>query len=118
MGVSTVKVDIQINDVDPDLRVEIWNMLCELVWPDSAIRLNTVQRESHLGVFPKRLWVNYYKKPVDELSYEWHTTEKMLKKYFFSCRGIEFTIFLSFLQRIGPKRVLLKENSSQFVTVF
>jgi hypothetical protein len=45
----------------------------------------------------ERLWLYYFKKPLDQLSYDWSKLLAQLRKYFFDCEWFEAYDFIEFV---------------------
>lgn len=59
-----------------------------------AYGLSVLETERELSV---KLWVNYFKYPLDEIPLNWGGVKKSLRKYFFSCSWFEVYDFIEFV---------------------
>ena len=109
MGLQPVKVNIQTTDMDNDLRVALWNDICETILKDYSYG-QSVYEESDEGMFLKKIWVDFYKSPIDEFSNSWHLWLTQLKKSFFNFKWNEVYDFLQFILDYWPNDWLLKER--------
>ncbi|HEU5376098.1 MAG TPA: hypothetical protein VFV38_11700, partial [Ktedonobacteraceae bacterium] len=83
---------IQIDDIDNDLRTELWNCLhpyfqriSHKIVPGSTF----FNGRTFLEVLADWLWVNVLRKPGDELAKKYKDQVKQLKDYFVSCTWYE-----------------------------
>ncbi|HUW46252.1 MAG TPA: hypothetical protein VMW50_10725 [Dehalococcoidia bacterium] len=81
-GFEPVKDTIQLNDMDDALRTGLWNALTIVFWPE-APNYNRVKSHNQLYALFAELWVDYFKKPLDTLPYEWSRALKEVREYFF-----------------------------------
>lgn len=110
MGLKPIKVDIQTNGIDNELRIALWNMLCEIVWPEDSNTRDYVYNESDLGKFLKAFWVEYHKQPLDELSFSWYEWLALLKDIFLACAWNEVYDFLQFVLDFWPNNWFIEER--------
>ena len=80
---------LQLNDVDDNLRIALWNVLLEV--PFSKIRTDTITgrayinnaANSEVGYFCRQLFSRLYKLPLDQLPSEWHDARTEIRRRFF-----------------------------------
>ncbi|TCL37721.1 hypothetical protein EV210_105155 [Anaerospora hongkongensis] len=100
-GYTPVKGILQIDGIDEDLRVALWNALTVFYWDDIGWlkRTNSLRETSinpKISLF-KLMWHNYFKNPIDTLSYDWNKTYQYIREYFFSCKWYEIYDFIEFM---------------------
>jgi hypothetical protein len=111
-GYKTARESIQIEGMDQPLRNGLWSLLELHVW--RSVRQSG---EVYIGYYisersnPEhyklalRLWLHYFKEPVDHLSLEWEPVLKKLKRYFFEAQWFEVYDFIEFVaanfERVG-----------------
>jgi hypothetical protein len=103
-GYKHVKSIIQIDSMDNALRNALWNSLETHYW-------NSIKESSELyGGFylsdPKngalqllcrRLWMHFFKKPLDTMPNAWKKTRPIIRGYFFDCLWYEVYDFIEFV---------------------
>lgn len=99
-AIKPIKSVIQVDSMDSELRNGLWDALtifyCDLVKSFSSIgpRLSL---NKDMNILFKRLWHNYFKKPIDTLNDYWPETYKEIREYFFSCKWYEVYDFIEFI---------------------
>lgn len=95
-GLKLVKNIMQVDSMDEDLRNGLWNALSIYYW-------NKMEGNKYLSSIEdidflfKRLWHNFFKKPLDTLDDYWADTYKLMRKYFFECAWYEVYDFIEFI---------------------
>lgn len=116
MGIKPPKKEIQIDSMDNDLRNSLWNALIIFFWDEIKAYWNKPYTYEYKHIFErfiKKLWFNYFKKPLDTLSYEWPEIYGILRNYFFKCPWNEVYDFIEFIANNYPN-----ETVSQKFTEF
>ena len=94
-GLKPVKSLIQVDSMDEDLRNGLWNALTIYYWnkikPKSlGIRyVMYLSNDKNVEILCKRLWLSYFKKPIDTLHREWGVVHTEIRNNFFSCQWYE-----------------------------
>lgn len=93
MGLEPVKSVIQVDSMDMELRVALWNTVYMQCFSSLEFEpVDPINPESHvLNHFPEpryhpffvELWVDFYGKPVDELPESWDDYRGFMKEHFF-----------------------------------
>ena len=78
-GIKPVKRIMQVDSMDSDLKNGLWNALTLYYWDQLDA---VISRDEKLDTLFKRLWHNYFKKPLDTLHDFWDTTYQEIRKYF------------------------------------
>lgn len=85
-GYKKISETIQIESMDDALRNTLWSLLCIHVWDkvrrsDYGYRLNSHGNDP-IQTYCHRLWLNYFKKPIDTLNNNWGEVLPEIKKHF------------------------------------
>jgi hypothetical protein len=100
-GFEPVKDRIQLNDMDSDLRTGLWNALIVVFWP-KAPDYNILKNHDKLYALFAKLWIDYFKKPLDTLPDHWSSALAEVRKYFFECRWYFVYDFIKFAAQNYP----------------
>ncbi len=90
-GHVEVKNKLQIESVDEDLKNSIWNALNVVYWDNvkyvdidfSQIKILDDRYNSDMKLFVRRLYFNFYKIPLNNVSYEWNKEIKKIADFYF-----------------------------------
>lgn len=103
-GYKPIKEIIQIESMDKPLRNGLWSLLKIHCWDDVdySSGIHDVYFLSDYSNEPihelcQRLWFNYFKKPLDQLSDDWSIVLNQLRQYFFACKWYEVYDFIEFV---------------------
>ncbi len=92
-GFKALKNVIQIESMDTDLRNSLWNALTMCYWEE--LKKNVYDREI-IRLF-RKLWNDYFKRPIDTLkSYPLDIVSE-IREYFFRCKWFEVYDFIEFI---------------------
>ncbi|MEK3947315.1 hypothetical protein MHB46_02335 [Paenibacillus sp. FSL H7-0703] len=94
IGKKPVKVDIQIESMDDDLRKGLWNCFYQSYL--SPIRPFPTSG-TKLSLFFESLWTDFFKETIDKLPDEYYETEEYLKGKFFRMEWYEVYDCLEFV---------------------
>jgi len=105
-GLKPVKSMIQVDFMDDELRNGLWNALKLFYWDRVHHRPlgGIISLHKDMQILFKRLWYNFFKKPLDTLDDRWPTTYKEIRKYFFSYEWYEVYDFVEFVANNYPDR--------------
>lgn len=96
-GLKPVKVSIQINSIDDDLRNALWDVLQLCIWEKAEDRgYYGYLTDSSLHWLFKIYWHKYFKKTIDLLPEKLNQAVSIIRKYFFTCEWHEVYDFLEF----------------------
>ena len=101
-GIEPIKNVIQSDSIDDDLRNGLWNALIDSYWKSVQIKYFDFDEEIH--TFQKRLYANYFKKPLDTIEDDWEAFYNGIRKYFFNCRWYKVYDFLEFIINNYPNK--------------
>jgi hypothetical protein len=95
-GYKPVKSVMQVDTMDEDLRNGLWNALHICYWSKAG---HTQLLKDDREIYPLicDLWLDYFKQPVDTISYHWDDVYKEIRKYFFDCDWFEVYDFVQFI---------------------
>lgn len=103
-GIKPIKNVMQVDSMDDDLRNTLWNNLCFHYW-DNVHRHYISEFSMYcpsIEVLLKRIWHNYYKKPIDTMNDIWSHTYDEIRNYFFSYKWNEVYDFIEFVANSYP----------------
>lgn len=101
-GFKPIKNIIQIDSMDDDLRVGLWNTILEIYFMQGN-KYNEWHNPNYdeYSLMYKEIWGNHFKKPIDEFFYDWENNGTYnfayMKQIFFSYKWYEVYDFLEFL---------------------
>jgi len=97
-GIKTPKVDMQIDYMDQDLKNGLWNALTIFYWDQVKTHgYSYMQYHKKISILVQRLWIEYFKQPVDTLDSRWNIVYKEIRTYFFQCNWNEVYDFIEFI---------------------
>ncbi len=92
---------LQIDSLDDETRNRIWSCMCIVYWNkiyssdgDSYLYEDYYRDQTY---YFKKLWLSYFKLPIDTLSGYWSNTYQAIRKYCFECHWYELFDFIEFL---------------------
>jgi hypothetical protein len=101
-----IKDKLQIKSIDDETRNRLWSGLCLIYWDEihvdhssmfgASTFLNSRYYPQQTEYF-KKLWVNYFKLPIDTLDRDWQKVYNEIREYFFKCSWHEVFDFIEFL---------------------
>jgi hypothetical protein len=101
-GISKPKTQIQVDNIDEELRNRLWNSLDVCYWRGMGRYSNEIEGDYH-ALFT-RIWHNYFKKPLDTLSYRWDVDYRHVRDYFFKCHWFDVYNFIEFVATAFPEQ--------------
>lgn len=119
-GHTPVKTVLQTETIDADLRNSLWSVLKVYYWdhvrPNYEIIgprlfLSTPGNE-HLRTLCRRLWLDFFKQPLDTLPDNWEDVYERLRAFFFDCKWYEVYDFVEFVAQSHPD----KSRNAEFVS--
>ena len=100
-GLKPVKSIIQVDSMDQDLRTSLWNALTLFYW--EQIKGGPRSSQVKLDILVKRVWLFYFKRPLDTLYNYWSNTYDEIRKYFFNVDWNEVYDFIEFVANNYPE---------------
>ncbi|MHA2264437.1 MAG: AbiJ-NTD4 domain-containing protein [Candidatus Thorarchaeota archaeon] len=92
-GLKPVKMEVQTDDMDDDLRVGLWNVFVTFYWRRGGMDVSEPEGNRML----KMMWYHYFKRPIDTLSDVPGEPYKEIRDYFFGCKWYEVYDFIEFV---------------------
>lgn len=97
-GYKPIKNIVQVEAVDNDLRIGLWNKLDSYYWSRVANGWAlTSDPNKHLRWLLEQMWSEYFKLPIDAIGKSWTIVYKYLRDYYFSCAWNEVYDFIEFV---------------------
>jgi len=96
-GLKKVRKVIQVDSMDNELRISLWNALTICYWNHYYS-----YDEQEMETFLKKIWIYYFKKPVDTLAGDWYHNLNEIREYFFECEWNEVYDFLEYVASTFP----------------
>ncbi len=98
-GLKPVKTMMQVDSMDTDLRNGLWNMLQLYYWRsiDDSFGIN-----ADVQTLLTRLWLHYFKQPLDSMPHNWYDVKQQLRDYFFRSQWNEVYDFVEFVAKNHP----------------
>lgn len=97
-GYKPIKSIVQIEAVDDELRISLWNALDSFYWsrvePQYILDGETNRRVLWLL---EHIRSEYFKLPIDTIGRSWEPVYKYLRNYYFSCSWNEVYDFIEFV---------------------
>jgi hypothetical protein len=109
-GYSPIKNVVQSESIDQDLRNSLWSVATLHYWSSvksdadmihPQVRLSAHGNED-LQLLCRRLWLNFFREPLDTLADSWTDVRNYLRGLFFSCAWHEVYDLLEFLAQNHP----------------
>ncbi|WP_457969721.1 AbiJ-NTD4 domain-containing protein [Acinetobacter calcoaceticus] len=113
-GLSPVKIEIQRESIDNDLKNGLWNALYLNIWAKyDGNTYNKTFRTSNLFILLVSYWHNFFKLPLDSMPLNFSSAQELIKKKFFTYSWFELYDFIEFTAQNCPSN--LKNNFIKFV---
>jgi len=93
---------LQINSMDDDLRIGLWNVLVRIYWNDNNNRNRYGYYNWRLKNLVRNLWDEFLKRNLDEFPDDWKVTYKFIKVYFFQYDWDKVYSFVEFVVNRFP----------------
>jgi hypothetical protein len=109
-GYTPVKNAVQLESIDEELRNVLWSLLQihywdTVHWNDEILNrrrlLSNIGNES-MHLFCRRLWLHFFKKPLDTLLHDFDDVHARLRKFFFEAKWYEVYDFIEFVAQQHP----------------
>ena len=97
IGKKPIKTDFQIESMDNDLRIALWNAFHFFF--TKKVDSKWISRSS-FDLFFQIMWHNFFKLPLDNLDDHYETTYKRIREYFFKFEWFEVYDFIEFVTSI------------------
>jgi hypothetical protein len=107
VGVKPLTKLAQLESMDDDLRASLWNLITLFYWENARTRDrskpggNYWTLETSLADLITLLWLNHFKRPVDEIEKYWGNFVPKIRQYFFQAEWFEVYDFVEFVALNG-----------------
>lgn len=108
-GIVAVSKSIQLGSIDKELRNSIWSVLTLYYW-DSFNQTFDYVEGSNRAILIKRLWLNFFKEPIDAIPEYINDCKSHIRRYYFSAEWNEVFDFIEFIAKNGPA-----ESETKFI---
>jgi hypothetical protein len=96
-----VKSVMQVDSMDDDLRVGLWNALDVFYWSKFNSYLGpSVKAHDGLSLLLHFLWRDFFKRTVDSIPSHWDTALRDVKSFFFGCNWFVAYDFVEFIANL------------------
>ena len=97
-GYKPIKNIVQIEAIDDELRIGLWNKLDSFYWStaDSYHTLGFKTNKYILWLLTQ-IWSDYFKLPIDTIGHDWSSAYKHIRDYYFSCSWNDVYDFIEFV---------------------
>ena len=117
-GYKPIKSIVQVESMDDDLRVGLWNVLESCYWSNAKPdKLLTSDYNRRILRLTKQIWADYFGLPVDTIDVWWTQAYEHLRKYYFGCSWNEIYDFVEFVANDHDSEATGKEFRRQCNTV-
>lgn len=113
IGKNVPKTNIQLDSMDSELRVSLWNTIDKYIKQPLKDEHSDYIRETSFKGFIDSIWFSFLKEPVDEIPHEKFGLIAELRKRFFKWNYLEVYDFVDFLIRI--KNVIANFDKKGFI---
>src|SRR3989304_8059055 len=100
-SLKPVKNILQVDSMDGDLRIKLWNNLHIFYWQNvkTGSRNSFLKDINNSGIVTliMQLWKEYFINTLDTLSDDWDEVYKVIKEYFFKCTWSEAYDLIEFV---------------------
>ena len=83
-----------------------WDTIKSLPFPHEGIYVLSDEQNEALRTLCTRLWLSFFKRPLDTLRDEWKEAYDILRKFFFGCDWYEVYDFIEFIAQNHPNEEL------------
>ena len=105
------KVPIQMDIVNDDLRVQLWNVLHKFFWSDlKNYRFTEESQRFHAFIY--YLWQDFFKKPIDDIPPITDNYVKYVRKFFFECDWSEVYDIIEIMSAYGGDEFTKRCNAA------
>lgn len=102
-GLKPIKISPQLDSMDSDLRTALWNALQVCYWDNVVLTYyGSYTNDPIIQPIMKKLWVSYFKFPLDTLPSGWDETYGRIREFYFKCPWNEVYDFIEFIANASP----------------
>ena len=88
---------IQVDSMNNELRVSLWNVLHDELWSRVPALLEPHRITQEFHILSRQLWIDYFKRPIDERPKFLDAILKEVRTYFFECPWNNVYDFIEFI---------------------
>ena len=102
-GLKPIKTLVQLDTMDDELRVALWNALCSHYWNDVGLDADgrlVWDADPHMFLFCRQLWADYFKATTDTVPRYWEDNYKRIRRYFLKCSWNEVYDLIEFISNV------------------
>lgn len=114
-GITRISKDIQRGSIDSELRNKLWNIVLIHFFDNVEGALQSGSYEGLYEGIIKRLWIHFFKLPLDTLDKYWSQVQRTIRKQFYEWKWDEVYDFIEALaqqlQILSQKRFIATANS-------
>ena len=99
-GTKKPKVVIQLNDMDNDLKIRLWNLLDIFYWEKKQLHTMDVSIDSSgICMLVFHLWHRFFKQPIDTIGNYWPDVLNKIRTTFFGYQWDRIYDFIEFVSK-------------------
>lgn len=102
IGLKEPRSVFQIEDIDDDLRVQLWNVLKTFVLDPVPINHGFISKSSSTYRLFRLIWIDHFKKALDTLTDYWKPTYEWFRKWFFGAEWTDIYDLIDFIVQNHP----------------
>jgi hypothetical protein len=95
-GLKPVRSTLQVDSMDVALRSRLWDIVVSRYW-DGDFSFFRPSGPSLQERLIRKIWHQYFKRPLDTIKSNWSSVYHELRQYFFDCEWYEVYDFIEFL---------------------
>jgi len=103
-GYKPIKSAIQVESMDDDLRIGLWNALTIYYWDQVKSEYISSFGNEEIRILLSMLWQNYFKWPIDTLQNTFTPNHRVIREHFFSFKWYEVYDFIEFIVNNYPDK--------------
>ena len=96
IGKTHLTKEIQLESIDNDLKNGLWNIYDLFILQKISDHHDYSINMKPSVFFSNSLWHHYFKKPIDQIPYQFYRVQSELRNYFFSCEWYNLYDFIEF----------------------
>lgn len=83
VGITPIKIDLQREQIDTDLKISIWNAYYSIF---TESRSSGILFYSAHKILFHSIWINFFKRPIDRIPYKTEDYHEFVRNWFFSTK--------------------------------
>ena len=114
-GYQPIKTKIQLESMDADLKVSLWNALSKFYW-GILIKSDFHRLYPYMRALADQIWENFFKWPLDEIPTFWGDVIDIISQEFKVFKWNEVYDFVEFMANYAPSDGKNSLRNQQFMT--